>query len=236
MTPTMRIAEVADRSGLSAATLRYYEEIDLVPAPVRTAAGYRLYDESVLDRLAFIGRAKALGCSLREVTELMPRWESGRCAPVQEGLRELAATKLDESHARLEELQSFVGDLRRIIAAMGAHTPEGPCDESCGCVGDLEPAAPVACTLDATEVPGRIQEWRDVTGHVVTRTPIDGGLRLELDTGAPLDQLALLMRAEQGCCSFFAFSLTVDHSGIALEVRAPAEGRAMVDGLFGAAG
>ena len=235
MTATMGIAEVADHSGFSAATLRYYEKIHLVPAPVRTAAGYRVYDESMLDRLAFIGRAKELGCSLQEVTDLMPRWESGRCAPVQEGLRELAGTKLDETHARLEELESFAGDLRRIIAALGVHTPDGPCDEFCGCVGELEPA-PVACTLDASELPGRIQEWRDVVGHVVARTPIDGGLRLELDTGAPLDQLALLMRAEQGCCSFFAFSLTVDHSGIALEVRAPAEGRAMVDGLFGGAG
>ncbi len=231
----MGIAEVADRSGFPAATLRYYEEINLVPAPVRTAAGYRIYDESVLDRLAFIGRAKALGCSLGEVADLMPKWDCGHCAPVQEGLRDLAAAKLDETHTRLEELAAFADDLWRIIAAMGAHTPEGPCDASCGCVGEPE-SPPVACTLDASALPGRIQEWRDVVGHVVGRTPVDGGIRLELDPGAPLDQLALLMRAEQGCCSFFAFSLTVDHSGIALEVRAPEEGRAMVDGLFGSAG
>ena len=230
----MRIAEVADRSGFSAATLRYYEEIELVPPPVRTAAGYRVYDESVLDRLAFIGRAKALGCSLREVSGLMPRWESGRCAPLQEGLRELAATKLDDTRYRLKDLEAFAGDLRRIVAAVGAHTADGPCDESCGCV--VEPRSPpVACTLDPSELPRRIEEWRDLVGHVVRRTRIDGGVRLELDPAAPLDQLALLMRAEQGCCSFFAFSLTVDHSGVALEVRAPADGRAMVEGLFGAA-
>ena len=234
MNATMGIAEVADRSGFSAATLRYYEEIDLVPAPVRTAAGYRVYDESVLERLAFIGRAKALGCSLQEVTDLMPRWESGRCAPVQEGLRKLAATKLDETRSRLEELKAFADDLRRIIAAMGAHTPDGPCDASCGCVGEPE-SPPVACTLDASDLPARIQDWRDLVGHVVGRTPIDGGIRLQLDPAAPLDQLALLMRAEQGCCSFFAFSLTVDRSGIVLEVRAPAEAQVMMDGLFGAA-
>jgi len=232
MTATMRIAEVADRSGFSAATLRYYEEIDLVPAPMRTAAGYRIYDESVLDRLAFIGRAKVLGCSLQEVTDLMPRWESARCAPVQEGLRELAATKRDETHTRLEELEAFAGDLRRIIATMGAHTPDGPCDASCGCIGEPE-SPPVACTLDASALPGRIKEWRDVVGHVVGRTPIDGGIRLELDPAAPLDQLALLMRAEQGCCSFFAFSLTVDQRGVALEVGGPAEGLAILDALFG---
>ena len=231
----MGIAEVADRSGFPAATLRYYEQIDLVPPPVRTAAGYRLYDESVLDRLAFIGRAKVLGCSLQEVAELMPRWDSGRCAPVQEGLRELAAAKLDQTHTRLAELEAFAADLRRIIAAMGSHTPDGPCDANCGCVGEPE-SPPVACTLDASELPGRLQEWRDLVGHVVGRTPIDGGVRLELETATPLDQLAMLIRAEQGCCSFFAFALTVDQRGIALEVRAPDEGRAMVDALFDTAG
>ena len=55
----MRIAEVADRSGFSAPTLRYYEQVDLLPAPRRTAAGYRAYDESVLARLAFIAGPRA---------------------------------------------------------------------------------------------------------------------------------------------------------------------------------
>ncbi len=231
----MRIAEVADRSGFPAATLRYYEEIHLVPAPVRTAAGYRVYDESVLRRLAFIGRAKALGCSLGEVAELLPRWESGRCAPVQERLKELAAAKLDDARARIGELEAFAGDLRRILAGMPAHTPDGPCDATCGCVVDPE-APPLGCTLDSSELSGRLHEWREVVGHVVGRTPVDGGIRLELDPATPLDLVALLMRAEQGCCSFFAFSLTVDHRGTALEVRAPAEGRAIVDALFGPAG
>jgi DNA-binding transcriptional MerR regulator len=53
MTATLRIAEVADRSGFSPATLRYYEQLDLLPPPRRTATGYRAYDESVLARLAF---------------------------------------------------------------------------------------------------------------------------------------------------------------------------------------
>ena len=96
----MRIAEVADRSGFSAATLRYYEEVDLLPPPQRTPAGYRAYDHSVLDRLAFIGRAKMLGCSLEEVAGLLPDWDGGRCAPVQGRLRGLTAAKLGEAEAR----------------------------------------------------------------------------------------------------------------------------------------
>lgn len=243
MAATMRIAEVAGRSGFSAATLRYYEQLDLLPAPQRTASGYRAYDESVLARLAFIARAKTLGCSLEEITELMPDWDGGRCAPVQARLQELVRAKLDDARARAAELAAFTVDLQRILAGLGAHTPEGPCDADCGCLtvssaAQMTPTPvvlasnPVACTLDATELPGRRHEWRDLVTHVVDRTEIDGGTRLQLDADTPLDKLALLVAAEQGCCSFFAFAITVDNGGIALEVRAPAEGLAMVDSLL----
>ena len=132
----MRIAEVADRSGFSAATLRYYEQLDLLPAPQRTASGYRSYDESVLVRLAFIARAKTLGCSLEEITELMPDWDKGRCAPVQARLQELVRAKLGDARARAAELAAFTADLQRILAGLGEHTPEGPCDADCGCLTD----------------------------------------------------------------------------------------------------
>lgn len=243
----MRIAEVADRSGFPAATLRYYEELDLLPVPQRTASGYRAYDESVLARLAFIARAKMLGCSLEEIAELMPEWDGGRCAPVQDRLRELVRVKLGDTQARVAELGAFTVDLQRMLAGLGSHTPEGPCDPDCGCLADTSVASipvhrigtafeSVACTLDAAEMPGRLREWQDVVTHVVDRAPIDGGTRLQLDADTPLDQLALLVGAEQGCCSFFAFAITVDSRGPALEVRAPAEGQAMVDSLFAGVG
>jgi MerR family transcriptional regulator, copper efflux regulator len=221
----MRIAEVSERSGFSPATLRYYEQLDLLPPPHRTASGYRAYDESVLDRLAFIGRAKRLGCSLDDVASLMPAWDGGRCAPVQESLRALAEAKLDESRARVAELAAYTADLERMRAGFGAHTPDGPCDADCGCVS--EPAPAVACTLEAAQLPGRLQDWADVMSHVTARIPIAGGTRFTLDAGTPLGPLAELLRAEQSCCSFFEFALTVDSRGTALEVRGPAEGLAL---------
>lgn len=232
----MRIAEVADRSGFSAATLRYYEQVGLLPAPPRTAAGYRAYDESILDRLAFIARAKALGCALDEIAELLPDWDGGRCAPVQDRLQELVRARLSDVQARVAELADFAADLQRILVGLGIHTPEGRCDSDCGCVTDAsaEPMPPrsVACTLDSTELPGRLREWQDLAAHVVERVAIEGGTRLRLDATVALDGLARLVGAEQECCSFFAFAITVDGRGVALEVRAPAEGRAMVDSLF----
>ncbi len=230
----MRIAEVASRSGFPAATLRYYEQRDLLPPPQRTPAGYRAYDEEVLARLAFIARAKALGCSLDEIVDLMPEWDGGRCAPVQDRLRRLASTKLGEAEARVAELTAFATDLRRILATLGSHTPDGPCDPDCGCVGE-SPAPlppPAGCSLDAAQLPDRIQEWRRLLAHAEGRVDIDGGVRLQLDTATPMDRLVVLARAEQACCGFFAFAITVDDRGLALEVRAPAEALSLIDSLL----
>jgi MerR family copper efflux transcriptional regulator len=50
---------------------------------MRTDAGYRLYDDMTITRLAFIGRAKQLGRTLEEITDLVGIWDGERCGPVQ---------------------------------------------------------------------------------------------------------------------------------------------------------
>ena len=59
----LKIGELAELTETSVPTIRYYEQIGLLPEAARTAAGYRLYDQRTLDRLAFIARAKQLSCS-----------------------------------------------------------------------------------------------------------------------------------------------------------------------------
>lgn len=66
-----QIGEVSRRLGLNPQTLYFYERIGLMPNPKRTAAGYRLYDQSALERLSFITQAKALGLNLDEIKELL---------------------------------------------------------------------------------------------------------------------------------------------------------------------
>jgi len=58
----MLIGELAAKAGLSAKTIRFYEQAGLMPAPPRTHAGYRDYPPRALDRLAFIGHAQSAGC------------------------------------------------------------------------------------------------------------------------------------------------------------------------------
>lgn len=96
-----------------------------------------------------------------------------------------------------------------------------------GCADD-------ACTLPADRVPDRVEEWHALTSLATGRTPIDGGVRLDFGPDAPVADLAVLAQAEQGCCSFFSFALTVDGRGVGLEVRAPDTGAEILDALFGA--
>ena len=100
---------MARRSGFTPATLRYYEEIGVLPAPPRTDGGYRSYDERTLERLAFIARAKQLGCSLEEIADLSVAWDGGECEPAQDRLRRLVAEKLATAQAEIVELMTLTG-------------------------------------------------------------------------------------------------------------------------------
>jgi MerR family copper efflux transcriptional regulator len=251
---TYRIAEVARRSGYSPPTLRYYEDIGLLPPAERSDNGYRVYDQATVERLEFITRAKQLGCSLQEITDLVRMWEAGECAPVQHGLRSVIDTKIGDAQARIAELTTLVADLERVEAGLGSHTPDGPCDDRCGCTttpaAETTPAsvvwaakatsantgsAPVACTLGAGHIDPRLGDWQALLAQVRERTPLDGGLQLIFDPDAPVEAIAGLAAVEHECCRFFSFALTIDQRGIALEVRAPADGQDVLAALFGPA-
>ena len=252
MSPTYRIAEVAERSGFPATTLRYWEDIGLLPAAARTPAGYRVYDDASLERLAFVARAKRLGCTLDEIGDLLATWEGRRCAPVQDRLRDLVEAKLAATHGQVAELVGFAAQLQRTATHLAGPTPDGPCDDACGC-GPLADAAPtnasrvgpgaatdpaaatVACTLSPGDVPERLDGWHAVLASVTGRDALPDGIRLTFAPDVEAAEVARLAAAEQGCCAFFRFALTVDARGTALEVRAPAEATDVVGALFGAA-
>jgi MerR family transcriptional regulator, copper efflux regulator len=67
----LQIGQVADRTGLSLRTIRFYEENGLVPPTGRSAGGFRLYDEDAVARLEVIKRMKPLGFTLEEMQELL---------------------------------------------------------------------------------------------------------------------------------------------------------------------
>lgn len=66
----MTIGQIAKRSGLTPRSIRYYEQIGLIPGALRTESNYRLYDARALERLRFVARCRSLGFSLSEVRAL----------------------------------------------------------------------------------------------------------------------------------------------------------------------
>jgi len=130
---TYTIGETAERSGFSASTLRYYEGIGLVQPSERTASGYRLYDDRTLLRLAFIARAKQLGCSLDDIADLVGIWDGEACGPVQKRLHDLVTEKLTEAQRQIEELTAFRDQLGQAAVQLTGPATDGPCSEECAC-------------------------------------------------------------------------------------------------------
>jgi MerR family copper efflux transcriptional regulator len=235
---TLTIGQVAERTGFSTSSLRYYEGIGMVVPVGRSEAGYRLYDEGAIQRLCFVARAKQLGCTLEEITDLLSVWDQSSCGPVQRRFHALVTEKIAATEQRLAELTAFSDQLRTAAEHLGGEPADGPCDSTCACLAAPDPpiAPPIACSLPAGAVADRTAEWTALLAHATDRgATADGGLRLTLDDETPLDELVRLVTAEQDCCAFFSFAVTVDARGLGLEVRAPEGAEVMVESLFAAA-
>lgn len=132
------IGEVAERTGLTAPTIRYYESIGLVKPPARSDAGYRRYTDTTVEELGFIKKAQALGFSLDEISEILKLSRAGRrpCSHVLDlARRHLAA--VDE---RIRQLQRFRTQLAGEIGKWdGKRQPT--CDGFCEIIATAENSA-----------------------------------------------------------------------------------------------
>ena len=80
----MRISELAATAGVPTSTVRYYERVGLLTLPARTSSGYRDYGEDAAARLLFITRARRMGLSCEQVTDLVPVWDGSKCEAAKE--------------------------------------------------------------------------------------------------------------------------------------------------------
>ncbi len=108
------IREVCERTGLSPRTVRYYEEIGLLPGVRRRAGGRRVYGEDELERLGFIHRLKSLGLCLAEIRELNAVHAlGGSTAAMLARLRDLLDLHVKDVDQRIEELDALRSELIR---------------------------------------------------------------------------------------------------------------------------
>ncbi|PVY96923.1 MerR family transcriptional regulator [Actinomycetospora cinnamomea] len=244
----LKVSELAGRSGVPASTVRFYEQEGLLPAR-RSPAGYRLYDDVAVDRLAFIGTAKSLGLPLPEIRRLLEPWQHGQCSDVQRELLPLVEQRIAETRERVRELTAFADRLARAHAQLEAIERAGPCDPSCAFLGRAEtvvgpalrslPLADrpgddvIACDLAPGDREDRAQHWRDVLAAATHRVAIPGGVQLTFDgERLRLAALAELAASEAQCCRFFDLTLHLG-SPVRLDARAPEHALVLVHELFG---
>ena len=110
-----KIGEVAKRSGVAVETLRFYESRALIEPIGRTPSGYRLYDDAVFERLAFVKKAQAVGFTLDQVAWIIAEALEGR-RPCHE-VRRMARDRLDELDRKLAELRRYRRELKQTVEA-----------------------------------------------------------------------------------------------------------------------
>jgi Cu(I)-responsive transcriptional regulator len=120
----MNVGDAAQRSGLPAKTIRYYEEIGLI-SPSRADNGYRDYSGDDIHRLTFLRRARNLGFSIDDCRQLMALYQDrGRAS---QDVREIAAAHVQAIEEKVRELQSMRSTLQRLIhACHGDDRPDCP--------------------------------------------------------------------------------------------------------------
>ena len=129
----MNIGDVADLSGLPATTIRSYEDIGLVE-PLRSATGYRSFRQSDVHKLAFLGRARALGFTIDDCRSLLKLYADTDRASAE--VKQIAEQHLDRIDRKIAELTEMRATLSHLVEA---------------CAGDDRPDCPILADLAMEE-------------------------------------------------------------------------------------
>ena len=131
------IGNVADRAGVPAPTIRYYESIGLLKPANRSASGYRRYSDATIEELLFIRKAQGLGFSLDEVAEILKLTRAGR-TPCERVLS-IAHQRVAALDERIRQLQRFRDHLAADLAKWDSERTAVSCRGLCKWIADAEP-------------------------------------------------------------------------------------------------
>ena len=120
----MNIGEVSKKAGLPSKTIRYYEDIGLV-APLRDTNGYRSFRVTDMHKLAFLGRARALGFTIEDCRSLLKLYnDTGRASAEVKRIAEEHLVRIETKIAERSEMRATLGHL--VEACAGDHRPDCP--------------------------------------------------------------------------------------------------------------
>ena len=125
---SMTVSDVARRTGISPDTVRYYEELGLLPPSPRSPGGYRQFGEEALERIRFIKGAQSLGLRLSDIGELLKIQDDGDCPCGH--TKTLLDQRLEQVNREIEVLVSLREDLERLRSSECMANPYAcwPCD------------------------------------------------------------------------------------------------------------
>jgi DNA-binding transcriptional MerR regulator len=230
MNMNMRIGELAQHTGISTKTIRYYEAVGLLPRPQRTANQYRLYTEHDVMRLRFIIGARSLGYSVADIAQLLVVSEKS-ALPCQQVLASLDV-RLRDIERRMVDLQAVHDTLEHIRRAATSRPPPVECDDQCVCYLLMKGNAMqseknstetstnqviLACNPNAIPADRR-EQWAAAGKQVyaavqeVRDLPDGYGFRLPADP-AMLFTVAEYINNERLCCAFVHFTIEFEAQG-----------------------
>ena len=122
---TLTRGQLARACGVGIEAIRFYERQGLLPAPPRSAAGYRRFSESMVHRLRFIRRAKDLGFSLKEIGELLALHDNPHGDRAE--VKALTEAKVLEIEHRIRDLERMHGVLAQLAAECSGVGPISGC-------------------------------------------------------------------------------------------------------------
>lgn len=131
----MNIGQAAKASGVSAKMIRYYESTGLIRPARRSEAGYRHFGESDIHTLRFVGRARDLGFTVEQISELLALWQDR--SRKSGDVKQLARGHVERLQRKIAELESMVATLTHLADC---------------CHGDDRPDCPILDDLAAADV------------------------------------------------------------------------------------
>lgn len=111
----LKIGQVAAAANVNRETIKYYEKRELIPMPVRSDSGYRLYQESTIEDIRLIKRAQEIGFTLNEIKQLLLLIKEENSLPMEE-MQTFAASKIVEIDEKISKLADFKTLLQQAMA------------------------------------------------------------------------------------------------------------------------
>ena len=134
----LTVGQLARDTGVPAKTIRYYEQVGVLPMPRRSGTGYRQYSRHDVHRLLFIRRARALGLSLASLKELTAALDSGECLTMRPRLHALVAEQLRTVQRQIAEFQLLERQLAQVLQRLQTAAPAHHAD-GCHCLDSDAP-------------------------------------------------------------------------------------------------